>query len=92
MPKVLIIEPTIVTFADDRGGVPAHSGESPDVSKDVARALVNASRALYVDRKDDPSRGAINTASPEMLKAAAAMQAARKKPASADDKKQGEDA
>lgn len=81
MPKVLIIEPTIVSYGDDRGGVHADPAETPEVSKDVARVLVQAGRALYTDKKDDPSRGGIYTASAEMVKAAAAMQAARKKAA-----------
>lgn len=81
MPKVLIIEATIVSYADDRGGVHADPSETCDVAKDTARNLVQAGRALYIDKRDDPSRGAIHTASAEMVKAAASMQAARKKEA-----------
>lgn len=92
MPKVLIIEPTIVSYGDDRGGVHADPADTPEVSKDVARTLVQAGRALYTDRKDDPTRGGINTASPDMVKAAARVQADRKKPAPPADVKQGEDA
>lgn len=81
MPKVLIIEPTIVSYGDDRGGIHADPAEVCDVSKDVARVLVQAGRALYTDRKDDPTRGAIHTASADMIKAAARVQADRKKAA-----------
>lgn len=78
--KMLIIEGTVVNFGDDRGGVHADPGETPDVPQEAARALAQAGRALYVNRKDDPSRSGANTASAEMLKAAAAMVAARTTP------------
>lgn len=77
MPKVLIIEPTIVNFGDDRGGVHQDPADTPDVSKDAARVLTLSGRALYLDKRDDPSRGALYTASPEMTKAAQKMAAAR---------------
>lgn len=70
MPKVLILESTVVNFGDDRGGVHQDAAELVDVSIDAARALVQAGRALYADRKDDKSKGAIHTASADMLKAA----------------------
>lgn len=78
MPKVLIIEATLVNFGDDRGGVHQDPAEMPDVPKDAARVLTQNGRALYLDKRDDPSRGAIYTATPQMVKAAQEMAAARK--------------
>lgn len=78
MPKVLIIEATIVNFGDDRGGVHQDPADMPDVPKDAARVLTQNGRALYLDRRDDPSRGAMYTATSQMVKAAQAMAAARK--------------
>lgn len=72
MPKVLIIESCLINYGDDRGGVHAEQYEQPNPTKDTAAALIASGRALYVDEKDDPSKGKINTASAEMLKAAAA--------------------
>lgn len=77
MPKVLIVEPTVVRYEDDRGGVHAEVAELCDVSKDVARQLVDAGRALYTSRKDDPTREGRLTASERMLEGAAAMRKAR---------------
>lgn len=76
MPKILIIENTIVNYGDDRGGVDAAAGDIVDVTKSTAQTLVSVFRALYTDRKDDPSKGALNTASDAMLTAAAAVRAA----------------
>ncbi|MDD3674991.1 hypothetical protein [Thauera propionica] len=78
MPKVLIIEPTLVNFGDDRGGVHQDPADMPDVTKDAARVLTQNGRALYLDKRDDPSRGSVYTATPQMVKAAEAMAAARK--------------
>lgn len=72
MPRVLIIESCVINHGDDRGGVHAEQYVQPTVTKDTAAALVASGRALYVDEKDDPSKGKINTASTEMLKAAGA--------------------
>lgn len=86
MPKMLITDSTLVNFRDDRGGVHAEKYEIHDVPKDVAADLVNAGRALYVDAKDDPSKGNFNTASVELLKAAeAAVKAKKSKPAAGSD-------
>jgi hypothetical protein len=79
MPKLLIIDSTLVNFGDDAGGQHVDAGETHDVPKDPARQLVAAGRALYVNRDDDPTRGALNTASEAQLKAAAALVAARAK-------------
>ena len=70
MPKLLIIEPCIVNFGDDAGGIHQDIGARPEVTKHVAAQLVLAGRALYAAKSDDPSKGAIHTASAEMLKAA----------------------
>ena len=75
--KVLITENVLVNYGDDRGGVDQAQGDIVDVPKETAVKLVTANRALYVDKKDDPSKAAVNTASAAMLKAAEAMVKAR---------------
>ena len=77
MPKILIIEPTLVDFQDDRGGQHADVADLPDVPKAIAAKLVEAGRALYTDRKDDPTKTGQFTASSDMVKAAKAMALAR---------------
>ena len=77
MPKLLIIDPCLVNFGDDAGGVHQDVGAQPDVSKATAAQLVMLGRALYVNKNDDPSKGAIHTAPAEMLKAAAAAAPAK---------------
>jgi len=77
MPKILITENTIINYGDDRGGVDAAAGDIADVTKDTAQKLVAARRALYADKKDDHSKGALDTASAAMLKAAADVRAAK---------------
>lgn len=89
MPQILIIEPTIVNYGDDRGGVHADVAEIATVSKSDARALVTARRALYANRKDDPSRNGSDTASERMLEGAAAMRAARDHAVDVSDADQG---
>lgn len=81
MPKILIVESCIVNYGDDRGGVAESAGDCPDINRETALALVEAGRALYVDRADDPDRGGRNTASEEMLRAAKALKKSRDKPA-----------
>lgn len=71
--KLLIIENTIINYGDDQGGVHAATGDIVDVNKDSAQPLVRASRALYADANDDPSKGKTDTASAAMLKAAKDM-------------------
>lgn len=73
MPKLLIIEACLVNFGDDRGGVDQAAGDIVDVSKETARALATAGRALYVSKADDPDRSGRHTATKDMLKAADAM-------------------
>lgn len=75
--KVLITENTQINYADDRGGVHADAGEIVDINKEQAQKLVSVGRALYADKKDDPSKGALDTASAAMLKAAADVRAAK---------------
>lgn len=75
--KILITENTLVNYGDDRGGVHADQSEIVDVTKETAGKLVGVGRALYTDKKDDPSKGAVNTATPAMLKAAADVRAAK---------------
>ena len=77
--KLLITENTIINHGDDRGGVDAAQGDIVDVPKDTAQKLIAARRALYADKKDDPSKGALDTASAEMLKAAEAVRKAKEK-------------
>lgn len=70
--KILIIETTIINFGDDRGGQVCESPSFQDVNKDAAKAVVTSGRALYTSKSDDPEKGAPNTASAEMIKAAEA--------------------
>jgi len=78
MPKLLIIDSTLVNYGDDRGGVHAETGEiATDVPKETCRVLVAAGRALYVAKADDPDKNGRNTASAEMLKAAEEMAKAK---------------
>ena len=84
MPKILIIEPTLVDYQDDRGGQHADVADLPDVPKAVAAKLVEAGRAIYTDRKDDPTKTGQFTASADMVKAARAMAKARAELAGAD--------
>jgi hypothetical protein len=71
MPKILIIEPTLINHGDDRGGQHADIGII-DAPKDAARAVVLAGKALYVSRADDPSKAGTHTATAEEVKAAQA--------------------
>lgn len=77
MPKVLIIEPCIVNYHDDRGGVHQDTADIVDVNKPVATQLIASGRALYTDRKDDPTKTGQFTASADMVKAAHIMADAR---------------
>ncbi len=80
MPKILIIEPTLINHGDDRGGQHADIGIT-EAPKDSARAVVLAGKALYVSRADDPSKSGTHTATAEEVKAAQA--AAKAAPADA---------
>ncbi len=69
--QILIIDPTIVNFGDDRGGQHVEIGIC-DVPKDSARAVVASGKGLYASRADDPSKAGVHTASAEEVKAARA--------------------
>ena len=71
MPKILIIEPTLINHGDDGGGQHADIGIT-EAPKDAARAVVLAGKALYVSRADDPSKSGTHTATAEEVKAAQA--------------------
>lgn len=73
MPKILITESTLINYGDDRGGVHHGVGDLPDVPKAIAADLVRSSRALYAVREDDTDKSGRNTATKEMLTAAAAI-------------------
>lgn len=77
MPKVLVIEPCIINLGDDRGGVDHAVGVIAEPTKDTAWTLAQHGRALYVDPKDDPSKGNHYTASKALLKAAEAAAKAK---------------
>ncbi len=59
--KVILKQSCLVNYEDDRGGVHVDAGEVVEVREDRARELVRMGRALYVNRDDDPTKGA-NTA------------------------------
>lgn len=90
--KQLIIEACIVNFGDDRGGVDQAVGDVVDVPKDAAIKLSATGRALYLDKKDDPTRDSRYTASKEMVKAAQELAAAKAKAAAEAGKGGGEGA
>lgn len=77
--KQLIIEACIVNFGDDRGGVDQAVGDIVDVPKDAAIKLSATGRALYLDKKDDPTRDGRYTANKEMVKAAQELATAKTK-------------
>lgn len=83
--KILIIDSTQVNYGDDRGGVHEDTGSFCDVPKDQAKTLTEASRALYVNKSDDPFKDGRYTASAEMVKAAEKLAKARKVKESAPD-------
>lgn len=84
--KLLIIDPTKVHFGDDRGAIHVDAGSIVDVTKEVAKKLTEANRALYVTATDDPFKDRRFTASKEMLKAAEDLAKSREK---AKDKPEG---
>lgn len=86
MPKILITEPCLVNYGDDRGGVDEPAGALVEVPKAVANTLTKKNRALYTNKADDPTKGNLLTASPELVKAAeaAARSAKASKPKAAE--------
>lgn len=81
--KQIIIEPCLINYGDDRGGIDHAVGETVDVPKQTAAFLAQSGRTLYIDRKDDPSKNSQHTATKEMLRAAGDLAASRKKEAAA---------
>ena len=79
MPKMLIIAATLVNYGDDRGGVHQDAGDLIDAPKDEARKLVDAKRALYLNKTDDLDKHGRNTASAKEIKAAEDLAKARAK-------------
>jgi hypothetical protein len=79
--KILILAACLINLGDDKGGTHHDEGETADVTKDTANALVRAGRALYVTRTDDSDKGGRNTASKEMLDAAKALMVEKAKKA-----------
>lgn len=71
--KILIIAATLVNYGDDQGGVHEETGAVVDAPKDVAHKLVQAGRALYISKADDPAKDGRNTATKEEIKAAEAL-------------------
>ena len=72
MPKILVIEPCLINFGDDRGGVDHAVGDFAEVNKDTARFLADNGRSLYCSESDDPTKEKRLTATKAMLKAAEA--------------------
>lgn len=70
--KVLIIEPTFIPHSTEPelGPQLLEQGMTPDVDKDTARKLVDAQKALYTSKTDDPYKGQ-RTAEKELIDAAA---------------------
>lgn len=90
--KILIIDSTKVSYGDDRGAIHEDAGSIVDVTKDVAKKLTEANRALYVNAADDPFKDRRFTTPKDMLQAAEVMvkakaakaKAAAKAPATGD--------
>lgn len=80
MPKLLIIEPCLVAYGDDRGGVHQDTGDIVDVSKDTGVTLTRANRALYLGKADDPDPSGRYTASKDLVQAAQAAAKAKEAP------------
>lgn len=72
MPKILVIEPTLINLGGDEGGVHHDVGAFADVNKDTARLLAEAGRTLYAASADDHTKPPRFSATAEMLKAAQA--------------------
>jgi hypothetical protein len=74
--KVLIIQDTFAPSLDGPSHLPANT--LADLEADSAHAVVRATKGLYVDQKDDPTRGKQFTASDARLSAAREAAAAAK--------------
>ncbi len=73
MPKMLIIENCLVNYKDDRGGVAHAQGEFIEVSKETAKKIAIADRALYLSKNDDHDPTGRYTAPERMINAAKKM-------------------
>lgn len=82
MPKMLIVETTVVNYGDDRGGVVETDGTQVSVPKDVGADLARAGRAVYLIKADDPTKEGRYTIDARML---AAFERERKAKAPAGD-------
>lgn len=78
--KVLIIEQTFIPHPTEPelGPQLLAQGSTPDVDKDTARKLVDAQKALYTAKTDDPYKGQ-RTAEKELIDAAAKAMTERAK-------------
>lgn len=57
MPKVLVLEPVIVNYHDDRGGIAAEAGTLITIDAAQAQALARFGRVLFTSKGDDPTKG-----------------------------------
>ncbi len=69
MPKVLVLETTMVNYHDDRGGVVAEAGTLIAVDAAQALTLARFGRVLYTTKGDDPTKGQL-TAPGEVIELA----------------------
>lgn len=77
--KMLVISACLVNYHDDRGGVAESAGAFIDVPKEDARQLAQLNRALYLDKKDDHTKGGHYTADKDLIDAAKKAQSGRGK-------------
>lgn len=77
MPTQIVIEPCLINYGDDRGGVGHAAGEFVDVPKETAINLARAGRTLFVDKKDDPDKNGHYTAAADVVAAAKAIKKTR---------------
>lgn len=75
MPKQLVIEPCIVNYQDDRGGVHADMGDEISPNTEQALKLAQMHKAVYLSADDDPTKGRY-TIRPDLAAAKAAAEAA----------------
>lgn len=80
--KTVILQDTFAPSMDGPAFLPANS--FADAEPDTVHALVKAGKALYVDKKDDPTRGHMLTAGDRLIEAVkAAIDAAQAEAAAA---------
>jgi len=71
--EILLTQNIIVNYGDDRGGVFEPRGAIVAPPRAVAVSLVLCGRALYANAKDDPTKGHLDTAPADVVKAARAL-------------------